>query len=797
MDVKSQNKRRLWISNILSIQILFVVSLGFTSPDRELGKPYLSAFSPTDYNGHSQIFEIEQDTSGLIYATDMAGILVYDGSAWRRIYHPEGFPIITIGIDEKNRIFYGGSNDFGYLIPDSLGEISFISLKHLLPDTTQRLNTIHSIDFSSEGIFFQETTNLLKLNYSNNPSVDGKINSWELSRKDRIYHQSENNGRMVFHRLGYGLVEMKNGELSIITGTEQLSEIIVTDIVGLSNEIMLICTWEEGLFIFDGVSVLPFDSEINDYSLIQGGSGCVVCGKDKFVLSTVFGGAVIFDKNGNILRILDKSVGLPNNSVKNSCLTDNQNGLWIPLDYGLVRVEHESPLQYYDSSMGLEGLIRTLIRHENRLYIGTSHSVYILNENTSPGTLASFTPIPGIQPFTEALLSDKGLLVANHSGLFVVDCDNQVSDTLYTGRTSGLGKTENSQQKMLLDAYKHRIFLGTYRDGVHSFRYDFDIDGWIHEGRIDNTQNAVVSVIEDNNWNLWMSAHPQLDNTLEKLSFDNLDSLNNALTVYRAEQGIPPNRQTGPFMFNAQLCLGTATGLVYYDEEEDKFRDHPEWRSYFGDTLSIFSPVVFHFRTMWFSDRTDVCKVEALPRGVRQSSPPYKMSRVMRRAFARNYQSLCPDRRGTRLWAATNDGSIIRWDQPEQAATDVEFSTLVRRVSIGNDSIIFNGSLPDDWKMPIIANEFNSLRFQYSLVQFEAPEENEFQFRLNGIDDRWSTWSKETYHDFTYLAGGSYTFEVRVSWFSGIWNFGLLFLVGTLSDNLKNMHTSSVGFSKA
>jgi len=36
-----------------------------------------------------------------------------------------------------------------------------------------------------------------------------------------------------------------------------------------------------------------------------------------------------------------------------------------------------------------------------------------------------------------------------------------------------------------------------------------------------------------------------------------------------------------------------------------------------------------------------------------------------------------------------------------------------------------------------------------------------------------------------------------LSWFSGIWNFGLLFLVGTLSDNLKNMHTSSVGFSKA
>jgi len=39
--------------------------------------------------------------------------------------------------------------------------------------------------------------------------------------------------------------------------------------------------------------------------------------------------------------------------------------------------------------------------------------------------------------------------------------------------------------------------------------------------------------------------------------------------------------------------------------------------------------------------------------------------------------------------------------------------------------------------------------------------------------------------------------ELYLSWFSGIWNFGLLFLVGTLSDNLKNMHTSSVGFSKA
>lgn len=100
------------------------------------------------------------------------------------------------------------------------------------------------------------------------------------------------------------------------------------------------------------------------------------------------------------------------------------------------------------------------------------------------------------------------------------------------------------------------------------------------------------------------------------------------------------------------------------------------------------------------------------------------------------------------------------------------FNTLIRKVQILNtDSVIFGGNFPlnsDTFsieqsknQVSIIEYEDNSLRFQFSATFFEQPKKIEYCHILEGFEEDWSAWTKETKKEYTKIREGEYTFKVK------------------------------------
>lgn len=64
-------------------------------------------------------------------------------------------------------------------------------------------------------------------------------------------------------------------------------------------------------------------------------------------------------------------------------------------------------------------------------------------------------------------------------------------------------------------------------------------------------------------------------------------------------------------------------------------------------------------------------------------------------------------------------------------------------------------------QIPELSFEHNALRFEFALPSYNNPSGNQFQYYLEGKDNRWSSWTSETSKNYTNLFEGTYRFHVR------------------------------------
>ena len=115
--------------------------------------PDVLNFTTKDYNGHSINYDIEQDSSGIIYIANAYGVLEYDGRTFRKIPLVQGKSAISLSKDASGRIFVGSSSEFGCLEKDATQKTYFKSLKHLIPGNKE-INEVFETCWFDNAIYF-------------------------------------------------------------------------------------------------------------------------------------------------------------------------------------------------------------------------------------------------------------------------------------------------------------------------------------------------------------------------------------------------------------------------------------------------------------------------------------------------------------------------------------------------------------------------------------------------------------------------------------------------------------------
>ena len=122
---------------LLAIGIIFLITHVHPADSnkkifKEIGMPYIKNFTEKEYNGGGQNWAVVQADNGIIYIGNNLGILVYDGVSWRIIKIQS--TVRSLAIDNTGTIFFGAQGEFGYLQPDSVGQLQFHSLLEVIPD---------------------------------------------------------------------------------------------------------------------------------------------------------------------------------------------------------------------------------------------------------------------------------------------------------------------------------------------------------------------------------------------------------------------------------------------------------------------------------------------------------------------------------------------------------------------------------------------------------------------------------------------------------------------------------------
>ncbi len=722
------------------------------SSRREIGIPYFRNYTPKEHGGGAQSWAIAQDERGVMYFGNNFGVLEYDGVSWRTIRVSNGSVVRSLARAEDGTIYVGAQGEIGYLASDSLGRLQYVSLLDDVPEQYRDFSDIVRVHATNAGVYFQALDHLFLWSNSR-MRVWKPENSFHLSF---VVHE-----RLYIRQAGTGLMQMLGDSLQLLPGGERFAETRVYAMLPFAENKILIGTREQGLFLYDGLAAAPFSTEADaflaEHQLYHGAE----LADGTFALATLRGGVASINKEGKLLYVLDKSVGLEDNNVWFTA-TDAQQGLWLALNNGLARAEMPSPLSRFDERSGLRGVVEAMLRHRDKLYVATHQGVFYLQPAVPDAKPASslqpvFLPVAGIANQCWALLStgDK-LLGATSAGIYQIE--NTHAGML---RPSGPSYTLYRSQKDTA-----LIFVGLEK-GLATLRFHSKSKKWLDAGIVNGIETDVRNITETTTGNLWLGTRTR---GLMRVDFSHGFTLSPKIEIFDARHGLPgAHGWITPVLLAERELFVTEKGLFGFEDKAHRFAPDTTFGAAYADTTrSTGEAAIDRHGNFWLQSGSGT--TQQIGEAIRQSDGAYvwrytpfaRLSDFIVYDFFLEDEDEAP---GAEIaWFGGPDG-LVRYDGAAQKNYEVDFTALVRRITtVNGDSIIFGGAgsgISSARISPPLAYANNALRFEFSATSYEGETANQFQYFLEGFDKGWSAWTKETKKDYTNISEGTYRFHVR------------------------------------
>jgi signal transduction histidine kinase/ligand-binding sensor domain-containing protein len=717
-------------------------------------QPFSSYFSPKEYDASASNWAIAKDNRGIMYFGNSSGLLEFDGTTWRKIKIPFSALVRAIAVDNNGKIFITAGADFGYLEPDSFGDLKFISLKKQLDKVRKIEKEFWDVAVNSNGAFFKTPDEIIRW--------DGKeFKIWDSVYAYRLYKIGD---EIYSRNQDIGLMKIDGDSIYVIPDGDFFKDTGVFDMLPLSEpdknhqSLVLISTNYSGLFIYDGKKNVPFKTEIDEFLLKNQVYNACILDNGSIALATQRGGVAIIDRKGKLERFLNQSSGLPTN-VALDVYPDNLGGLWIATNEGIVHSEINSPLTLIPAEGQIRSQVSSISRFENKIYIANDIGVLVLN----PGEL-KFKLIDGSNKPAYQLLGFNGkLFAATNWGLRTVK-GNQFDIEINPESISYLNASSHFPDLFYFGGIG---FIGLVKTeiGKSPIVKIFDL-----------TTDEIGSVIEDVDSSLWITrADRPIAHITNKLKgFESAFGNDGIQIDYYSEIERLPGNYWSLFNFEGRLLLGTDKGIYKFDNKNKSFV--PD--SIFG---AEFTSSDYHILFIEKSNKygywilAEVNNNYQLGKALLQKDGKYKWrpEPLFQRMEINDVNAIYPDYNPISdkeiLWISTSEG-LVYYDPEVKKNLKNSFSTLIRKTIVSNDSMVFAGSKSITGSYPDVVIPFsqNDIRFEFSATSYEKSSANQYQYYLEGSDDDWSVWTTETKKDYTNLSGGNYTFKVRAKNIYGV-----------------------------
>lgn len=765
------------LKNVMLICCLFFCHALSLAQSLDLGTPAIHNYGAKTYKAHSQNWSAVQDRRGVMYFGNTTGIVEYDGARWRLISTPGKTTSRALAISPSGTIFYGSVGDLGYLAADEKGSVKLTSLRDKIPEKERQFNDVWQVFCLGDSVYFLTREKIFRYFQGRFSVLPGKFaTSQAIVFQAHLFYVDADHGLSVIQgdqiRPLRALNWLSNGaRLSFAPYGEH--EILAIRASGEAFVLKLSALWDSKSNSYQDKPVernniaTVFDSPVAEFAKLAQASSYRLYpirgnrNEKLFALATLRGGVVIFNMQGQVLRTLNKSTGLNDNTVT-SLYQDKYNHLWITSNSGLAYVEQGGAASYYSDAHGIDGNVLTSIRHQGELYVGSFQQLLV----QEPFHFSFETPLQKFVPVTYGLgniwsfIDYEGELLASGSmGLFRI---RNHSATLIANSPI------NGYCLFAVNQWPQHLLMGV-TGGLALFKKSKD--SWEFVGKIEGIHDSIRRIAQDAEGNLWLSTEV---NGLYYAKMNATPGLQMQLRHLGIQEGLPTLENTQAFIFGEQVYVITPQGLYSLKQSDIKL---PQLRFELDQGVGV--------------------SINRTPSMINS------ISRDDAGAFIISTDAetlwLTPDQQGKYQANPMNFDGVTPPDMPIYRVNDSEFwlpgeklaritplpdtmrsqdfNILIRHISTKSKRILLDGNMSamakdsgaatlfietqDKLNLPKLDFEENGLSFEFAAPYFAHPEALTYRYQLVGFDQTWSDWNKVTSKEYSYIPHGSYQFQVQ------------------------------------
>lgn len=715
-------------------------------------------------------FDITSNSKGQLCIANRSGVLFYDGFKWDYISTPS--TAMSVTFDPNDNLYVGCVGDYGRIGYED-NKKQFISLNPNKGDHGLYSKTL----YKDSSIYFLSENNLTRYHVEQKKSY-----FFQLSGGDDYFTN-------MFEVYGDVLVQTRDtlytyqgDSLSYPSWTPPSAAKFLFFDKHPSEDKYIAGTTDNRTFIYRKPKF--YECKISEF--LEEHETFVNDGKwvnDRyFALSTLEDGCILYDNvKSEIKEIINQSKGLPDNQIM-TIGADQEEGLWIAHEYGLSRMEISIPFRSFSNFQGLNGNISEIYFHDRTLYAATSEGVYYLDKEEIYKNTVYYAekvskekPAPTPQPEPEKKKRFLGGLFGKgeekysnpqhiqkkdkkqyvkrirkeflHSRYLFKPVDGVHSKIekfiVYKGKLLGAGTngvyeiSEGTGELVIHEPVRliekelknDRLIIGTYFDEVKVYELIDDI--WVIADEIELHGNTVLNTLNDASGRTWFITSGFL------YEFHDLDSSNPNFNRYEFKN---------PFVDKAKLSY--IDKQLYLINNQGYFYLNTTLKKIVPDTtlLNQIGYPVKHLQQrdgiVWVYNGDNWFRINR-----NKTVEQYDIFRLFPNM---NYIS----KYGNHLWLLNESREILQY---EPAITDslVALNKMFFRKVTNNkgDVQVRNGMN--------FSHDENSLHFEMSMPDYRGLLRAEYQYRLKGLNNTWSTWRNNNRIDFPYLQPGSYSLKVR------------------------------------
>ncbi|MFK8044335.1 MAG: SpoIIE family protein phosphatase [Crocinitomicaceae bacterium] len=688
-------------------------------------------------------YAVIQDERGVMYFGNSNGVLEYDGKNWRFIEVKFGAYVYSLAIDSLGTIYAGSQDEFGLFTVGNEGQMQYQSISDKLSEVDQvQITEIRYTYATNKHVFFQSKNNVFVYDISNKEVENFKTsNSFHTSYVvDNVFYVRERN---------VGLKQYKDGSLQLLQGTKYFKTEPCFGIVKspFTEEGLLLFTQLDGMFELTNNKLRSIEGSKDRLEGIRT-FGVKELSDGHYGLKTFESGVFIVNKNGEILNVLNRAIGLRSDDVK-AMFEDRDQNLWLGLGNGISKVNYYSPLSFFNEKAGIDGNIQSVCRFNNLLYVASSYGLFL--QDTSALTLTEFKQDFSIRfQVWDFETFNNSLYVATSNGVY-----KRISEGNY------VQLTELNTNVIYFDQERN-YFITSGNEGVYVWNSQFDLI-WKEELGL-NTGTGILK--DPNRGDIWIGTS---GSGALRLIFDD----NEIQLDQYTENGdaLCSGSVTRPIMLKDSIIFGCKYGpLQFFDENymrellkddltEEELNDPMFVRGYF-EPYPLYDSL-FNEEILLIEEQEDKTWYVAEHKLGFYSKEEKKF--INKPFWGINYgriNNLLLEDDGT-LWIGCADG-LIRYKKNTRKNYKSNFTSLIRTITAGKDTI-FNGAYADGAQKEIQKFSFadNDFVFSFACPYFEDEHKPLYSTFLEGYGEDWSGFSGKTDRTFTNLSEGSYVFKVK------------------------------------